>query len=171
MMQAYEEKINALSVEMIRYFKNDPCRIQHFLKVHTLARLIGQGECLDAETQFTLEAAALAHDIGIRHAEEKYGRCDGKLQEQEGPPEAEKMLETLGFDSKIIERVCYLVGHHHTYRGISGDDYQILVEADFLVNLYEDQSDSSVVRSVYRKIFVTKTGKKLFQMMYGGKLL
>lgn len=170
-MQTYEEQLAALSMEMIRYYENDPRRIQHFLKVHTLARLIGRGECLDMETQFILEAAALVHDIGIKRAEQKYGRCGGRLQEQEGPPEAEKVLDALGFDSKIIERVCYLVGHHHTYRGISGDDYQILVEADFLVNLYEDQSDSPAIRSVYRKIFSTKTGKELFQMMYGGKLL
>lgn len=171
MMRAYGEKIAALSMAMIRYFENDPRRIQHFLKVHTLARLIGQGECLDTETQFTLEAAALVHDIGIKQAEKKYGRCDGKLQEQEGPPEAEKILESLGFDSKVIERACYLVGHHHTYSKISGDDYRILVEADFLVNLYEDQPGAPAVRSVYQKIFVTKTGKEIFQMMYGGKLL
>ena len=170
-MQTYEQKIAALSIAMMRYFKDDPRRIQHFLKVHTLARLIGQGEHLDTETQSTLEAAALVHDIGIKRAEEKYGRCDGRLQEQEGPPEAEKILKALGFDDRITERIRYLVGHHHTYREIHGDDYRILVEADFLVNLYEDQSDTPAIRSVYQKIFVTETGKELFQMMYGGRLL
>ncbi len=170
-MQTYEQNIAALSIAMIRYFKDDPRRIQHFLKVHTLARLIGQGEHLDTETQFTLEAAALVHDIGIKRAEEKYGRCDGRLQEQEGPPEAEKLLKALGLDDRITERIRYLVGHHHTYREIHGDDYRILVEADFLVNLYEDQSDAPAIRSVYQKIFVTETGKELFQMMYGGRLL
>lgn len=55
-----------------------------------------------------------------------------------GPDEAEKLLNKLGVDEKIIERVCFLVGHHHTYNMIDGLDYQILVEADFLVNAYED---------------------------------
>ena len=81
------------------------------------------------------------------------------------------MLSRLGFDREISERVCYLVGHHHTYKGISGEDYRILVEADFLVNLYEDGIDDPVAfRSAYEKIFVTETGKKLFQTMYGGKM-
>ncbi len=166
-----EEKIAALTIEMIRYYENDPRRIQHFLKVHTLARLIGQGEGLDARTQTTLEAAALVHDIGIKRAEERYGRCDGKLQEQEGPGEAARMLEDLISDTDMIKRICYLVGHHHTYKDIRGEDYQILVEADFLVNLYEDQAGGPAIGAVYENIFVTKTGKELFQMMYGGSLL
>ena len=38
----------------------------------------------------------------------------------------------------MIERVKYLIAHHHTYDAIDGIDYQILVEADFLVNILED---------------------------------
>ena len=38
------------------------------------------------------------------------------------------------------ERICYLIGHHHTYDKIDGTDYQILVDADFLVNLYEEDA-------------------------------
>ncbi len=170
-MEKKEDKISRLAMEMIRYYEGDPRRIQHLLKVHALSRLIALEENLDAGARFTLEAAALVHDIGIKPAEEKYGQCGGKLQEKEGPPEAEKMLSRLGFDREITERVCYLVGHHHTYKGISGEDYRILVEADFLVNLYEDGIDDPVAfRSAYEKIFVTETGKKLFQTMYGGKM-
>ena len=36
---------------------------------------------------------------------------------------------------RVTERVAYLIGHHHTYDKIEGMDYQILVEADFLVNI------------------------------------
>ncbi len=166
-MQTNEQQIAALSMEMIRYYQGDPRRIQHFLKVHSLSRLIGQEEKLDNETQLILEAAALVHDIGIRQAEKKYGKCGGRLQEQEGPGEAAKMLKHLDFEEKITERVCYLVGHHHTYHNISGEDYQILVEADFLVNFYEDQTNSAAIKAVYDKIFVTETGKRLCRMMYG----
>lgn len=165
-MQEKEQLLAALSMEMIQYYQKDPRRIQHFLKVHSLARLIGQEENLDAEKQFLLEAAALVHDIGIKQAEKKYGKCGGKLQEQEGPGEASKMLERLGFAEQTIERVCYLVGHHHTYENISGEDYQILVEADFLVNFYEDQTNPTAIKSVYEKIFVTETGKRICRMMY-----
>lgn len=170
-MQVHEEMISRLTMEMMQYYEGDPRRIQHFLKVHSLSRLIGREENLDQETQFILEMAALVHDIGIKRAEEKYGQCSGKLQEQEGPGEAAKMLKRQGFGEAVVERVCYLVGHHHTYSGISGSDYRILVEADFLVNLYEEGTSSpTAVRSVYEKIFVTETGKKLFQIMYGGKM-
>ena len=123
---------------MISYYSGDPKRIQHFTKVHSYAKLIGEREQLSPEELYILEAAAYTHDIGIKPAEEKYGSSAGKLQEQEGPAVARGMLMRLGFAENVIERVCYLIGHHHTYTGIEGRDYQILVEADFLVNLYED---------------------------------
>ena len=36
-----------------------------------------------------------------------------------------------------IARVAYLVGHHHTLRGIDGIDYQILIEASAAVGAYD----------------------------------
>ena len=157
----------ALARRMIAYYEGDPKRIQHFIKVHALAALIGQMEGLDASTQTILEAAALVHDIGIKPAEARYGRCDGRLQEQEGPGPAGEILEELGFSPALIARVCYLVGHHHTYAGIDGPDYQILVEADFLVNLYEDHVSPAGIRSAYDRIFRTASGKALCRDMFG----
>jgi hypothetical protein len=49
---------------------------------------------------------------------------------------------------------------------MDGLDYQILVEADFLVNIYEDQLSEDAIDSVYRKIFKTDTGKKLLKEIY-----
>ena len=43
---------------MIAYYEGDPQRIQHFLKVHSLARLIAVSEGIDAHTRFIVEAAA-----------------------------------------------------------------------------------------------------------------
>ena len=129
------EKLHILKGNMIEYYMGDPARIHHFLKVHSFAKLIGEEEGLDAETQEILEAAALVHDIGIKIAEEKYGSDAGPLQEKEGPTAAKQILEKSGYAGALIDRVCYLVGHHHTYTDIDRADYQILVEADFLVNL------------------------------------
>ena len=156
-----------LIVKMTEFNAGDPKRIQHFTKVHSYARLIGIGEELDDASLFILEAAAYTHDIGIRVAEEKYGRCDGKLQEQEGPIIAQKMLSQLGFENYIVERICFLIGHHHTYDNIDGLDYQILVEADFLVNLYEDDAGNRAIDKAYKRIFKTETGKKIFRLMFG----
>lgn len=152
--------------EMIQYYEGDPRRIQHFVKVHSFASLLGRQEKLSAQTQFILEAAALVHDIGIRPAEARYGSCSGALQEKEGPAAAEPMLRRLGFPEDVISRVCYLVGHHHTYTAIDGPDYQLLVEADFLVNLYEDALAPDAVRAAYERIFRTPSGKRLCAAMF-----
>lgn len=158
--------LHQLAQKMIAFDHGDPKRIQHFIKVHSFAKLIGEGEGLDGRTQFLLEAAALVHDIGIHPAEAKYGSCSGKLQEQEGPAPARITLRELGFDEEAVERICYLVGHHHTYTSVDGQDYQILIEADFLVNLYEDDSPREAVEQALGRIFRTKTGKEMCRMMF-----
>ena len=152
---------------MIDYFANDPKRIQHLTKVHAFARLIGREEGLDSRTQFVLESAALVHDIGIRPAEAKFGSCSGALQEQEGPAEARRLLENLDIDPDVVNRVCFLVGHHHTYTDIHDPDYQILVEADFLVNLYEDNESKHAASAALRRIFRTPSGSKICKTMFG----
>jgi len=77
------------------------------------------------------------------------------------------MLETLEFADSVIDRVCYLVAHHHTYNEIDGSDYQILVEADFLVNLYEDHSSREAVEHALQHIFRTGNGTAICQDMFG----
>ena len=77
------------------------------------------------------------------------------------------MLEELSLDETDIDRVCYLVGHHHTYTDIDGMDYQILVEADFLVNFYEDEVTPEGIQSALEKIFRTESGKTLCRISYG----
>ncbi|MCM1173540.1 MAG: HD domain-containing protein [Blautia sp.] len=156
-----------LTRRMISYEKGNPKRIQHFLKVHSFAKMIGENENLGDAALYTLEITALVHDIGIRPSEEKYGRCDGKLQEKEGPAPARKMLSDLHIAPDVIDRVCYLVAHHHTYEPVEGVDYRILLEADALVNLYEDRSPDDAVRAMLRNVFRTKTGTDICKEMFG----
>ena len=40
---------------------------------------------------------------------------------------AAAFLANCGLTDAQIARVAYLVGHHHTLRGIDGIDYQILI--------------------------------------------
>ena len=134
---------------MIGYDQGDAKRIQHFVKVHDFATAIGKLEGLDEETQFILESASILHDIGIHISEQKYGSSSGKYQELEGPAEAEKLMrEVGGYTEGQMDRIKYLIGHHHTYHEINGMDYQILVEADFLVNLYEDGESKETAEAV-----------------------
>ena len=157
-----------LALAMIDYNNGDPKRIQHTTKVHAYASMIGRIEGLDEETLFILESAALVHDIGIRASEQKYGHQNGKLQEQEGPAVAREMLTRIGgYSERQIERICWLVGHHHTYHVCEDLDYQILIEADFIVNLYEDNESPHAIRAVRKNIFRTGSGTKMLETMFG----
>ena len=161
-------KIEEWALAMIDYNNGDPKRIQHTTKVHAYASLIGKCEGLDNEMLFILESAALVHDIGIRASERKYGHQNGKLQEQEGPAVARDLLMRIGgYSEKQIERICWLIAHHHTYHVCEEIDYQILIEADFLVNLYEDNESMNAMRAVHKNIFRTESGTRMLETMFG----
>lgn len=164
------EMNETLIQKMLAYYSGDPARIQHYTKVYTYASMIGHAEHLSDELQHILETAAILHDIGIKIAEEKYHSSAGVLQEKEGPAAARQMLTECGtYSDAVIDRVCYLIGHHHTYNNIDGLDYQILVEADFLVNLYEDHVDRPAIQTAIDRIFKTKSGTEIAHVMFGLK--
>ena len=154
--------------KMIIYFGRDARRINHALKVYAFAQIISSREHLDAGKQETLLYTALLHDIGIPEAERKYSSSSGNHQQIEGPPVARRILEDLGIPAPVIERVCFITGYHHTYTKIDGPDFQILVEADFLVNIFEDSMGRDATESIGTRIFKTETGKNLLRTMYLG---
>ena len=157
-----------LIIKMTKFDAGDPKRIQHFIKVFEFAHVIGVKENIGEETLRILDMASIMHDIGIRPSEEKYGRCDGKLQEKEGPFYAKEMLQDFSeVTEKETERVCFLIAHHHTYENIDGIDWQILLEADFLVNAFEDSLDKDAIRTFRDKVFRTQTGLGLINTMFG----
>lgn len=160
------DMINSVLNAMISYYVGDTKRINHFLKVYGFAKLIGAMEKLDDDKQEILEMAALTHDIGIKNSEAKYHSSSGNYQQIEGPPEARKMLESLAIDKDVMERVCWLIAHHHTYSHIDSIDYQILVEADFLVNIFEDEMPVSSIKNIREKIFKTESGLSLLNDLY-----
>ena len=162
-----DRRLAELMQEMMRYDHGNAARIQHFVKVHDLAAAIGILEGLDEESLYILEAAAILHDIGIRVSMEKYGSGNGKNQEKEGPPEAERLMTKIGgLRTDQVERVKYLIAHHHTYDEIDGLDYQILIEADFLVNLHESGERYSALLAAQKNIFRTETGRGMLTEMF-----
>ncbi len=152
--------------EMIAYFQNDVRRINHALKVYGFAATLSGMEQVSDEKKTILLYAAILHDIGIKEAERKYNSTSGRYQEIEGPPIAKEILEKSGIPSPISERVCFLIGNHHSYGKIDGLDFQILVEADFLVNIFEDQLDREAIENICRKYFKTEMGSALLHSMY-----
>jgi len=160
------EKVSLIIKEAINYNAGDAKRIYHFLKVFSFAKSIGELEKLDESKQNILEIAAVLHDIGIKLCEEKYHSSAGNYQQIEGPPIAEKILLKLEIEEDIIKRVSYLIGHHHTYKNVDNIDYQILIEADFLVNIDEDNIEKEKIKLIRDKYFKTKTGVEFLTKIY-----
>jgi len=154
-------------IEMIEINGSDTKRINHALKVLGFARAIAEDEGLTGEALETVELAATLHDIAIRFCEEKYGACGGKLQEKEGPAIARPILERCGVSPSIAERVLYIISHHHTYADIAGIDYQIIVEADFLVNRDEGDFTHEAFVGFFQKYFKTQAARQMARLMFG----
>ena len=153
--------------KMIDFSEGNLHDINHFMKVWGYAKTIGELEGLDDETQKILEVSAIVHDIACPSLRKKYGHCDGKFQEREGLPMATEFLQGTGLTDEEIGRVAYLVGHHHTLTGIEGSDYQILIEADYLVNADEMNMPVENKKNMHDEVFRTAAGRALLRSMYG----
>lgn len=160
--------IDEIELAMILYTQGHKIKhdVAHFIKVHQYARLIGKAEHLEEREQFILEVAAICHDIACPLCREKYGHCEGDLQEKEGPALVKEFLKDFNLDRGIIERAAYLVGHHHTYNQVDGLDYQILLEADFLVNGDESNLTKEAIEKMKKNVFKTKTGIQLLNHIF-----
>ncbi len=161
-------QLASLMRAMVDYDGGDVPRIQHFVKVHDFAATIGRLENLDEETLFILEAASILHDIGIHPAEAKYGSCNGKAQEELGPAEARNVLLQVGcFTEAQSERICWLIGHHHTYNDVTSADHRILLEADFLVNSFEDNMSLESIVAFRKNVFRSASAIQMLNAMWG----
>ncbi len=152
--------------KMVEYFRGDSKRIQHAIKVHSLVRNIALLSYLKGDKLIVLEITALLHDIGILESERKYHSTAGHYQEMEGPPIARKLLQGISLEQDDLDRISFLIGHHHSYHMNDGIDFQILIEADFLVNMYEDNIDNEGIIKIREKYFRTPMGIKILNAMY-----
>lgn len=158
--------ISEIIKNMIDYSNGNRHDINHFMKVYAYAKTIGECEGLDESAQRILEVAAVVHDIACPLCRKKYGNAGEKLQEQEGPALAVEFLRGSGLSKVQIDRIAYLIGHHHTFQNIDGLDYQILVEADYIVNADESQCSRENVENMLKQVFVTRTGSDILMSMY-----
>ena len=152
--------------DMAGYPGNTLHDTEHLLKVWGYAHIIGTLEGLDDSTQRVLEIAAIVHDIACPMLRETTGSCNARLQEREGAPMAAEFLKDRGLPEADIRRVCFLVGHHHTFAGVDGMDWQILLEADYLVNAGESGYSEENLRTAAEKIFRTASGLALLKSIF-----
>ena len=152
--------------EMLRFSAGNLHDIDHLIRVWTYARTIGELEGLDGATQFVLEVAAITHDIACPLCREKYGNTNGKWQEEEGGPLVRNFLADAGLSAEQVDRVAYLVSHHHTYTDVDGIDYQILIEADYIVNASESGYSPENRKNFLEKHMKTESGKRLLRSTF-----
>jgi len=155
----------ALTKAMTDYFGEDSRRINHALKVTKYAEKLLAPEGGD---DTIVIGAALLHDIGIHQAERKYGSTSGKYQEIEGPPIARQILTRLGFAQEEIEEICEIIAHHHRPGKVNTQNFKILYDADWLVNLKDefDIQDKDKLKSIIDKTFLTESGRTMARQIY-----
>ena len=159
--------ISEIMEKIIRFSNGSLHDINHLIAVWTYAKTIGELERLDPETQFILEVAAITHDIACPVIRDESGHTDHKLQESMGAPMVREFLADTGMEMEQIERVAYLVGHHHTLDAIDGLDYQILIEADFIVNACEKGWGGAKVKHFRDTVMKTAAGKRIVDAVFG----
>lgn len=154
--------------ELKQHFGTDQRRINHALKVLHYAGKIMSGEGVDEKMRKVITVTALLHDVGIKAAEQKYHSSAGNYQELEGPPIAVNIMAKHGEEQALTERVAYIIGGHHTAAKNDGLDFQIIWEADLLVNIEEDglTGDKNKLAPLIKKNFKTNTGLKIAEETY-----
>ena len=155
------EILSSIMLKMTAFYKGSQHDIDHTTRVWTYVRTIGGAEGLSGEDMLILEAAAITHDIARPLCKLKYGNTQGKHQEEEGAPMVREFLKDSGLTLQQIERVSFLVGHHHTYAGIDGTDWQILIEADYITNALEKGYTAENNRCFMKEHMRTAAGKQL----------
>ena len=87
-------------------------------------------------------------------------------QEKESAALIAEFFKDSNLPQDFTDRISFLVSHHHTLDQIDGIDYQIIIEADYLVNADESHFSGHNIKNMYDKIFKTETGKFLLRSMY-----
>ena len=159
--------VSQMMEKMIAFSEGNIHDIDHLIRVWTYAKTIGELAHLEEDTQFLLEVAAITHDIACPLCREKYGNTNGKHQEEECARMVRDFLSDTGMTKEQINRVSYLVGHHHTFTDIDGMDYQILVEADYIANATENGYSKQNAENFMQKIMKTESGKQILASIFG----
>ena len=78
------------------------------------------------------------------------------------PEVAKEILKKVDYN-KNIDRICFIIGNHHTPSKIDGLDFQIQWEADLLENLtvMDKEKEQEKIKKCIDENFKTNTGKRI----------
>ena len=161
--------VDRLECRMLKYYTlKDPSQIVHTLCVREYTRLLARQEGYAAHQVSLLEIAALLHDIGCPQSKEKYGNSLPFNQEREGAViAAEWLQQEVGLESSEREWVVAVVGSHHQFKRSRELGFQVLFEADMIVNIQEGYYDRSQLWHYYDKMITTLSGQRLYRLLFG----
>ena len=134
--------VNLVAMKMKRYHNGDMNKVQHFVRVYTLAKSIGELEKLGEDEQYALELAAVVQNV-----------------EGDRIPVARDILRSCRIDEDAAMRVCHMVENDHNYEHISTLEHQILVEARMIVDFKEKGLSTHDIIKQAEDVFITNTGK------------
>ena len=143
------ESVNRVAMEMKRYHRGDLEKVQHFVRVYTLAKSIGELEKLTEEEQLDLELAALTHSV-----------------EGDKVKEVKAILLDCGLNDAIAMRVCHIVENMDNYEHISSLDHQIFIEARMIVEFKEHNTPSYEIVKFAEERFITNYGKMFLKRAF-----
>ncbi|MBR2571237.1 MAG: phosphohydrolase, partial [Clostridia bacterium] len=58
------------------------------------------------------------------------------------------------------------VSRHHTFEGVEGEDWRILLEADFIVNAEESNYSEEQIRRFRDRVFKTASGTMILNTLF-----
>ena len=68
----------------------------------------------------------------------------------------------------FVEKIAWLVGHHHTITGVTMPEHRLLLEADYLVNADEGNAPREQIEAAMATFFESETGKAMLRSIYLG---
>lgn len=142
-----QDEVNRIALDVKKYYKGDPLKIQHVVRVYTLSKTIGELEKLPDDTQLYLEMASMLHDI-------------------RNTDDINEILNKNEIDEDIKERVCYIIRNIDNYDHITGLDHQILIEASFIVFIKENDLPEKEIIDIGNRYFFTNYGRAFLKKAF-----
>ena len=164
-----EQQVERAMSRMIDYYAaSDPTQIAHTLCVHEYTRLLARREGYDEHKVGLLEIAAIMHDIGCPSAKWKYGNSQPAHQQQEGMCIAAEWFasDPSWLDTQEAQWIVDVVGAHHNAVKAETLGFEVLYEADLIVNLFEGYYPVDYANVYYHKMVRTESGKQLFRQLF-----
>ena len=115
--QKRTQDVNRVALRMKQYYGGDMDMVQHFVRVYTLAKSIGELEHLSDEEQFDLELAAVVHNV-----------------EGDRIPVVRDILRECGIAEAASMKVCHMVENAENYENTPEKEIIRKAEDIFLTN-------------------------------------